>query len=268
MGRHLEGLHHMLFGSPTVEVGALYDSPVPFEPGPHQRVAANHLQVCNVLWPEKFVVSQLARNEDAILLDRLARPRILIRELSDFPSGRIGVDIARLDPLVSGPAGVACCPKPAGYTLARTQRCHQPQNRRGARERAQLLDIHPRVAVPLVSVRVRVALEISKAKSRSVRPAPHLVLTGVSRPDRPIDLPASLDRLEELHPLATDHQPNSVLSVKIGMGGPFAEHPIRLAAAAGAAEENLEHRARQQCGLRPRLRLPPDCVLTGGCLAL
>ena len=25
-----------------------------------------------------------------------------------------------------GPAGVACCPKPAGYTLARTQRCHQP----------------------------------------------------------------------------------------------------------------------------------------------
>jgi hypothetical protein len=28
-------------------------------------------------------------------------------------------------------------------------------------ERAQLLDIHPRVAVPLVSVRVRVAFEIS-----------------------------------------------------------------------------------------------------------
>jgi hypothetical protein len=27
------------------------------------------------------------------------------------------------------------------------------------------------------------------------------------------------------------------------MGGPFAEHPVRLAAAAGAAEENLEHRA-------------------------
>ena len=63
-----------------------------------------------------------------------------------------------------------------------------------ARERAQLLDIHPRVAVPLVSVRVRVALEISKAQSRSVRPAPHLVLIVVSRPDRPIDLPASLDR--------------------------------------------------------------------------
>ena len=258
----------MLFVSPTVEVGALYDRPVSFEPGPHQRVAADHLQVCNVLWPEKFVVLQLARNEDAILLDRLARPRILIRELSDFPSGRIGVDIARLDPLVSGPAGVACCPKPAGYTLARAQRCHQPQNRRGARERAQLLDIHPRVAVPLVSVRVRVALEISKAKSSSVRPAPHLVLIVVSRPDRHIDLPASLDRLEELHPLATDHQPDSVLSVKISMGGPFAEHPVRLAAAAGAAEENLEHRARQQGRLRPRLRLPPDRVLSGGFLAI
>src|SRR3954453_4158009 len=265
---HLEGLHHVQVISPTVEVGALYDCPVPLKPRPYQSVAADHLQVCNVLWPEKFVVSQLARNEDAILLDRLMRPRILIRELSDFPSGRIGIDVARLDPLVSGPAGVACCPKPAGYTLARAQRCHQPQNRRGARERAQLLDIHPRVAVPLVSVRVRVALEISKAKSRSVRPAPHLVLIVVSRPDRHIELPASLDRLEELHPLATDHQPNRVLSVKISMGRPFAEHPVRLAAAAGAAEENLEHRARQQGGLRPRLRLPPDRVLNGGFRAI
>ena len=98
--------------------------------------------------------------------------------------------------------------------------------------------------------------------------APHLVLIVVSRPDRPIDLPASLDRLEELHPLATDHQPDSVLSVKIGMGGPFAEHPVRLAAAAGAAEENLEHRARQQGRLRPRLRLPPDRVRSGGFLAI
>src|SRR6516164_442075 len=268
MGRHLEGLHHMLFVAPTVEVGALYDGPIAFEPRSHQRVAADHLQVCNVLLSEKFVVSQLARNEDAIPLDRLARPRILIREFSDFPAGRIGVDVTRFDPLVSGPAGIAGCPKPAGYTLARAQRCHQPQNRRGARERAQLLDIHPRVAVPLVSVRVRVALEISKAKPRSVRPAPHLVLIVVSRPERRIDLPASLDRLEELHPLATDHQPDRVLSVKISMGGPFAEHPVRLAAAAGAAEENLEHRARQQGRLRPRLRFPPDGVRSGDVLAI
>src|SRR5262249_13631228 len=268
MGRHLEGLHHMLFVAPTVEVRSLDYGPIAFEPGSDQRVAADHLQVCNVLWPEKLVVLQLARNEDAILLDRLARPRILKRELSDFPSGRIGDDIPRLAPWVSGPAGVACCPKPAGNALARAKRCHQPQNRRGARERAQLADIHPRVAVPLVSVRVRVAFEISKAKSSSVRPAPHLVLIVVSRPERPIDFPAALDRLEELHPLATDHQPNSVLSVKITMGGPFAEHPVRLAAAAGAAEENLEHRARQQGRLRPRLRFPPDGVRSGGVLAI
>src|SRR3954454_21522209 len=118
MGGHLEGLHHMSIVSPTIEVGALYDRPVSFEPGSHQRVAANHLQVCNVLWPEKFVVSQLARNEDAILLDGLARPRILIREHLDFPSGSVGVDVAPPDPFVSGPAGVACYTKPAGYTLA------------------------------------------------------------------------------------------------------------------------------------------------------
>src|SRR5262245_39199611 len=96
----------MLFVAPTVEVGPLYDGPIAFEPRSHQRVAADHLQVCNVLLSEKFVVLQLARNEDAIPLDRLARPRILIRELSDFPAGRIGVDITlsskrsrRLSPL-------------------------------------------------------------------------------------------------------------------------------------------------------------------------
>src|SRR5215510_2891740 len=135
MGRHLEGLNHMLFISPTVKVGALDNSPIPFEPRPHQSVAADHLQVCNVFWPEKFVVTQLARNEDAVLLDRLARPRIVVRELSNFPSSRVGVDVARLHPLVPWPAWVACCPKPAAYTLAGAQRCHQPQNRRGARKR-------------------------------------------------------------------------------------------------------------------------------------
>src|SRR5262249_23718987 len=133
--------------------------------------------------------------------------------------------------------------------------------------RAQLLDIHPRVAVPLVSVRVRVALEISKAKSSSVRPAPHLILITVSRPERPIDFPASLDRLEELYPLATDHQPDSVLSVKIRRGGPSADHPVRFAAAAGAAEETLEHRTRHQGCLWARLRSPPDRVRSGGVLA-
>src|SRR5262245_58052319 len=258
----------MLFVAPTVEVRSLDYGPIAFEPGSDQRIAADHLQVCNVLWPEKLVVLQLARNEDAIRLDRLSRPRILKREFSDFPAGRIGVDIARLDPLVSGPAGVACCPKPAGYTLARAQRCHQPQDRRGARERAQLLDIHPRVAVPLVSIRVGVALKVSKAKSSSVRPTPHLLLVDVSRPDRPIDLPAALDRLEELHALAPDHQPDSVLSVQIGMGSPFAEHPVRLAAAAGAAEEHLEHRAGEQGRLRSPLRLPPDRVRGGDGLAI
>src|SRR5262245_50505505 len=126
----------MLFVAPTIEVRSLDYGPIALKPRPHQRVVADHLQVCNVLWPEKFVVSQLARNEDAILLDRLARPWILIREFSDFPSGRIGIDVSRLDPCVSGPAWVACCLKPAGYTLARAQRCHQPQNRRGAWERA------------------------------------------------------------------------------------------------------------------------------------
>src|SRR5262245_28818482 len=107
-------------------------------------------------------------------------------QLSDFPSSRIGVDVARLHPLVPWPAWVACCPKPAAYTLAGAQRCHQPQNRRGARKRGQLLDINSCVAMPLVSVRVCVTLEISKAKSSSVRPAPRLVLIVVPRPDRSI----------------------------------------------------------------------------------
>src|SRR6476660_6188558 len=58
--------------------------------------------------------SQLARNEDAILLDRRARPWILIRELSDFPSARIGVDVARLDPWCPGPPGLPGARNPQG----------------------------------------------------------------------------------------------------------------------------------------------------------
>jgi hypothetical protein len=91
MGRHLERLHNVLVVAPTVEVGTLDYCPVPFEPRPHQRLAADHLQVCNVFWHEKFIVSQLARNEDAILLDRLVRACCYSRNcfLSDENSLRI-----------------------------------------------------------------------------------------------------------------------------------------------------------------------------------
>ena len=51
------------------------------------------------------------------------------------------------------------------------------------------------------------------------------------------------------------------------MGGPFAQHPVGLAAAAGAAEENLKHRARQQRRLRAFLRRPPDRLRSGGFVA-
>jgi len=37
MGRHLERVHYVQIVAPTIEVGALYDGPVAFEPGPHQR---------------------------------------------------------------------------------------------------------------------------------------------------------------------------------------------------------------------------------------
>ena len=48
---------------------------------------------------------------------------------------------------------------------------------------------------------------------------------------------------------------------------PRRRHFLQLAA--GAAEENLEHRARQQGCLRPRLWLLPDGVRSGGgCLAI
>src|SRR5262249_26868736 len=103
-----------------------------------------------------------------------------------------------------------------------------------------------------------------KTRSRSILSRVHGFSYVNFRISQPADFPAALDRLEELHPLATDHQPDSVLSVKISMGGPFAEHPVRLAAAASAAEENLEHRARQQGRLWPRLRFPPDRVRSGG----
>src|SRR5947207_2643713 len=64
---------------------------------------------------------------------------------------------------------------PLAYTLRIMRDPSQPVGRR---------DDMAKAAAPF-------ELKISKAKSSSVRPAPHLVLIVVSRPDRPIDLPAS-----------------------------------------------------------------------------
>src|SRR5262249_51544149 len=52
------------------------------------------------------------------------------------------------------------------------------------------------------------------------------------------------------------------------MGGPFAEHPVRLAAAARAAEESPNARAGRQRRWRPGWSLPPDGVPSGGVLAI
>jgi hypothetical protein len=49
-----------------------------------------------------------------------------------------------------------------------------------------------------------------------------------------------------------------MLAVFVGMDHELAQHAVRLAAAAGAAVEHLEHRAGDERRLRAGLRLPDD----------
>jgi hypothetical protein len=66
-----------------------------------------------------------------------------------------------------------------------------------------------------------------------------------------VDGAGAFEGFAELLRGAPDHQPDGVDAVRVGMGCPVAEHAVRLAAASSAAEEHLEHVARQQRTLRP-----------------
>lgn len=110
----------------------------------------------------------------------------------------------------------------------------------------------------LVGVGVGIAFEVGEAKPPAAGHAPHLLLLVEHGADPGEDHPGSLDCLNELRPLPADHQPDCISPVLVGVNEPVTEHTVGLAAATGAAEEDLEARAGDERGLRPCLCAPRD----------
>jgi hypothetical protein len=112
--------------------------------------------------------------------------------------------------------------------------------------------------VALVTVRVRVAFEVGEAKPAAARHTPHLLLLVKLRPDRREDRSRTLNRFNELRSLPANHQPDRVRSVLVAMNEPVTEHTVGLAAATGAAEEDLEAWAGDERRLWAILSAPRD----------
>src|SRR5262245_51367927 len=152
------------------------------------------------------------------------------------------------------------------HACAGAQRRHQLHHWGGAREIPDLLYINSRVVVALVHVGIGIALQIGEAQPGAVRRTPHL-FGFVERPSqRPVDLPRSFDGFHQLGTRATYHQADRILAIPAGVSAELAEHPIGLAAAAGATEEDFEHLALQQPHLgRVATRRPsnPNLGLVG-----
>src|SRR5262249_17533378 len=133
---------------------------------------------------------------------------------------------------------------------ARTQRCHQLENRRRRGERSDLLDVEPRVGVALILISVSVALKIRKPQAGAVGGPPHLLGLVVLPPQQAIDGPRTLDGLDQLGPGAPQHQADRILAVAVGVVRPLAKHTVGFAAPARATEEHLKDGALQERHLR------------------
>ena len=229
----------MPLGVPAIEERPHGDRPVTIEPRPYQFLRAGGPQPLLVrLNVNVLVVVDLRRDEHPL------EPGQWIADDPVAEGG--GINVTRFDPLMARPAWVSRCTQTDWHARAGAQRRHQLQHWSRIGEVAGLLYVDSRVAVALVDVGISVALEIGEPQPSAVRRTPHLVLLMKCPFERPVDRPRPLDGLNQLGARAAHHQADGILAVSAGMRPELAENAVSFAAAASAAEENLEHRARQQ----------------------
>jgi len=97
----------------------------------------------------------------------------------------------------------------------------------------------------LIGISIRIALEVGKPKSCTVRKPPNLLCIVELGAERRVDLLGSLDRLDQLNPRPAKHDADCILAVARRVLSPLAKHPVRLAATSGATEEDLKRLAVQ-----------------------
>src|SRR5262245_11181680 len=143
----------MSFDAPTIEERAQGDRPVTIEPCGNEFLAAGSPQVLLIsLHIDVAVVIDLGRNENPL------KAGLLIAD--DAVAQRRRIDVTGLDPLMPRPARVSCRSEAYRNPRARTQRCHQLENRRRRGESADFLDIEPRIGVALILIGVSIAFQI------------------------------------------------------------------------------------------------------------
>ena len=120
----------------------------------------------------------------------------------------------------------------------------------------------------LIGLGIGVLLEIGKPQPRAVGEAPHLLLLVQFCTQGSVELPAALDGLDQLGALAPDHQADGVLLIPGGVGEPFSQDPVGLAAATGATVEDLEDRAGDEGDLGTFLGFPEDYWIRWGACRL
>ena len=242
---------------PFVEEGAFDGVPVPVEPGPHQRLLADELQAMHIVRVEleqELIVGK-PRGDDRDLMGRAVLQR-LRQHLRRLGKGHHLVAIA--DPALPGAAGIARQHELGRHAGRGAQRPEQAKDRVGRGILTGFLDPGVGEVAALIFLRVRDAVEIAEADPPAVRHAPEELRLVELPPERPIDLLRALDGVGARDGGAAEHHGTEGRAVALLLQGPFAEHPIRLAAAARAAEEHLRERAIDERLLRAGLRPPDD----------
>lgn len=247
----------MLTAVPAIEESALDHIPVALQPCLDKGLGARHEEVgdvAGVIEQELRVVAQLGRNENAAAADVLPGERVGEHRSDDLPSA--GVDVARLDPPMTGPARIARCPKARWHPGATAERGLDLVEGRRVGELGQFLDIDAGVVVALVVVGVRVLVQIAEIEGCAIGPDEALVLLfpyGTERLEQPL---RSLDRREQRDLGAPEEQTLRVGPVALCVQRPITKARVRLAAASSATIDDLEDRAFDERLLRPALGAP------------
>ena len=157
---------------------------------------------------------------------------------------------------MAGAAGIARGSEAAGDAGGAAQGRLELVDGLGIGELGQLLDIDAGVGVALIGIGVGVAVEIAAVEDRAGGPE-EARAGGV--PDgalRPEDLPRALQRRLQRHPGAADEEAAGAGAVLARVASEIAQRRVGLAAAAGAAIDDLEDFGFYEGGLRSGLRLP------------
>ena len=250
---------------PLVEESPIDNVPITFEPRLDEGFGTGLPEpedVSRVIPHQELVIPDLRGDEHPRQRNSLPNPiNLHIHFLRNYlKSLRIGVDVTLLDPVMTSPARVAGKAHTHRNARARAKRCTEFINRSWRREVSDFLHINSCVVVTLVFLGIGVPFEISEFQSSAVRHCPSFLLLIILPAEFREDLLCPCDDFRELDKFPPEENPNCGFTVEARMLQPVPDGGFSFPTSPRTAVENLENRAFQQCGLRPWLWGPEDCL--------